>query len=127
MSAHTTHPLADAWLRDLELLLHGIDPGERAEVLAGVREHLDGSLPPDATDDDVRRALADLGSPQSVADEAYADRAIPAPRATTPGSPWLGITASCINALAMKALCCCPPDNWLICLSAKGSIPTVSR
>ena len=44
MSAHTTHPLVDAYLRDLELLLHGVEPGERAEVLAGVREHLDGRL-----------------------------------------------------------------------------------
>jgi hypothetical protein len=83
MSSHTTHPLVDAWLRDLELLLHGIDPGERAEVLAGVHEHLDGSLPSDANDDDVRRVLADLGSPQSVADEAYAGRPVPA-------SPTLG-------------------------------------
>lgn len=97
MSVPTTHPLVGAWLRDLELLLHGVDPGERAEVLAGVREHLDGSLPADAGDDEVRRVLADLGSPQSVADEAYAGRATPAPGP----KGWLGTTACVINALGI--------------------------
>ena len=72
MSTPVTHPLVGAYLRDLEMLLHGIEPGERAEVLAGVDEHLEVSLGPEASDDDVRRALAELGSPQSVADEAYA-------------------------------------------------------
>ncbi|MFW5475101.1 HAAS signaling domain-containing protein [Knoellia sp. CPCC 206450] len=72
MTPATTHPLVAAWLRDLDLLLHGVEPGERAEVLAGVHEHLDATLPPGSSDADVRRVLADLGSPQSVADETYA-------------------------------------------------------
>lgn len=74
MTAETTHPLAAAYLRDLELLLHGIEPGERAEVLAGVREHLDAVTGPAARDDEVRAALAELGPPQAIADEAYAGR-----------------------------------------------------
>ena len=74
MTADTTHPLAAAYLRDLELLLHGIEPGERAEVLAGVREHLAAVAGPGATDDEVRAALAELGPPQAIADEAYAGR-----------------------------------------------------
>ncbi|GAB3433483.1 hypothetical protein GCM10027517_00450 [Phycicoccus ginsengisoli] len=82
MTADTTHPLAAAYLRDLELLLHGIDAGERAEVLAGVREHLDAVTGPGATDDDVRAALAELGPPQAIADEAYAGR--PGPVVLTP-------------------------------------------
>lgn len=100
MTSHTTHPLTAAWLRDLELLLHGIDPGERAEVLAGVHEHLDGSLRPDASDDEVRRVLADLGSPQSVADEAYAGRATSRLGASL-SSTGLGVAASCINAVGI--------------------------
>ena len=108
MSSHTTHPLVDAWLRDLEQLLQGIEPGERAEVLAGVREHLDGSLPTGATEDDVRRALAELGSPQSVADEAWAGR--PAPVAPAPVSSarvpvmargWVPITVGVLLGLAL--------------------------
>lgn len=74
MTSAVTHPLVSAYLRDLERLLGGIDAGERAEVLAGVHEHLDVTLPPGASDDDVRHTLAELGSPQSVADEAYAGR-----------------------------------------------------
>lgn len=61
MTPTTTHPLVASWLRDLDLLLYGIEPGERAEVLAGVREHLDASLPPGSGDDDVRAVLAELG------------------------------------------------------------------
>ncbi|MFW5469260.1 hypothetical protein ACOCJ4_04355 [Knoellia sp. CPCC 206435] len=44
MTTPVGHPLVDAYLRDLELLLDGVDPGERAEVLAGVHEHLEVSL-----------------------------------------------------------------------------------
>lgn len=100
MSPHTTHPLVDAYLRDLELLLHGVEPGERAEVLAGVREHLDSSLAPDADDAAVRAVLDELGPPQAIADEAYAGR--PAPVAThgTP-SRWQAVTASGLNALGL--------------------------
>ena len=106
MSSSTTHPLTGAWLRDLELLLHGIDPGERAEVLAGVREHLDGSLPPEATDDDVRRVLADLGSPQAVADEAYAGRpaptsAAPAERGPVMSRPWVPVVVGLLLGLCL--------------------------
>lgn len=85
MTTPVAHPLVSAYLRDLELLLHGVEPGERAEVLGGVREHLDASLVPGATDDDVRAVLAELGSSQSVADEAYAGR--PAPALFAPSRP----------------------------------------
>ncbi|MEO5981753.1 MAG: hypothetical protein ABIQ13_05500 [Pedococcus sp.] len=115
MSSHTTHPLVDAWLRDLEQLLQGIEPGERAEVLAGVREHLDGSLPAGATDADVRRVLTELGSPQSVADEAYAGRpapatagaaatavpAVPADRMPAMTRGWVPITVGILLGLAL--------------------------
>lgn len=86
MTAPVTHPLVASWLRDLEHLLHGIDPGDRVEVLAGVREHLDASLPVGASDDEVRRTLAELGSPQAVADEAYAGR----PASVRPLAPAVG-------------------------------------
>jgi len=78
MTSALSHPLVSAYLHDLELLLRGVEPGERAEVLGGVHEHLDASLAPGASDDDVHAILAELGSPQSVADEAYAGRVAPA-------------------------------------------------
>ena len=71
----TTHPLVARYLDDLARLLHGVDPVERTEVLDGVREHLEASLHgTDRSDHDVRAALDEIGSPQSVADEAYAGR-----------------------------------------------------
>ncbi|MGB7982420.1 MAG: hypothetical protein WCF36_16695 [Candidatus Nanopelagicales bacterium] len=83
-----THPLVASYLEDLDQLLAGIDPGDRAEVMAGVREHLDTALPGNdpVTDDDVRAALAELGPPHAVADEAYAGR----PPATPPPAPRVG-------------------------------------
>ncbi len=106
MSPQTTHPLVDAYLRDLELLLHGVEPGERAEVLAGVREHLDGRLGREATapDEDVRQALSELGPPQAIADEAYAGRPTPPPSSPQPrGTParWQAVVATAINALGL--------------------------
>jgi uncharacterized membrane protein len=99
MSPQTTHSLVDAYLHDLELLLHGIEPGERAEVLAGVREHLDGSLAPGADDASVRAVLAELGPPQAIADEAYAGR--PGPPSHTTPAQWQAVTACAINALGL--------------------------
>ena len=73
----------------LNRLLAGIDPGDRAEVMSGVREHLDTALPGSdpVTDDDVRAALAELGPPHAVADEAYAGRP---PAVVPPGHPGSG-------------------------------------
>lgn len=106
MNSTTTHPLVAAWLRDLTHLLHGVDPGERAEVLAGVREHLEASLPPGASDEDVRRVLTELGSPQSVADEAYDGR--PGPTVDAPQSgqmvTWQASTAVAFNAAGVALL-----------------------
>lgn len=67
----THHPLVAAYLAELERLLAGADPTTRLEIVAGVREHLDASVSPDATDDEVRGALAALGSPHDVAAAAY--------------------------------------------------------
>lgn len=106
MTSTLTHPLVSAYLRDLELLLHGVEPGERAEVLGGVREHLGASLIPGASDEDVRRSLAELGSPQSVADEAYAGRpalAFAAPPRGRP-SPWLAHVACFLNGVGLALL-----------------------
>lgn len=67
-----THPGVDAYLARLDALLEGAAPATRTEVLAGVREHLHDSLRADADDEQVRQALAGLGTPEQIADEAYA-------------------------------------------------------
>lgn len=105
MSAHTTRPLADAYLRDLERLLHGLDPGDREEVLAGVREHLDGRLGTQPSAEAERAALTGLGPPQAIADEAYAGRPMaPAPPASAATPTWQAVTATAVNALGLALL-----------------------
>lgn len=109
MNTPVSHPLVETYLRDLDRLLHGVDPGERAEVLAGVHEHLEASLPPDASDDAIRRTLSELGSPQSVADEAHAGRAPTggtvgpgsAPRVGTMSRSWVPIVVGLLLGLAL--------------------------
>jgi uncharacterized membrane protein len=104
MSAATSHPLAAAYLRDLELLLHGLDPGARAEVLAGVREHLSDALGPDADGNQVQAALSELGSPQSIADEAYAGQRAAVPVVAPAPSRWQAVVACALNGAGLAYL-----------------------
>jgi uncharacterized membrane protein len=107
MSQSTTHPLVAAYLQELDRLLAGIDPGDRAEVMSGVREHLEGALGThDQVDEDaVRAALAELGPPQAVADEAYAGRPayVPTstPRVGAMSRPWVPVTVAILTALGL--------------------------
>lgn len=103
----TMHPLVEHYLGELGRLLQGIEPADRAEVLEGVREHLDASLEGTAgTHADVRAALDELGPPQAVADEAYADRPqVMAPRSVPATSRiWLPIVVTATAALAQMVL-----------------------
>lgn len=110
MTQRTTHPLVTAYLEELEHLLSGIDPAERAEVIAGVREHLEGALPGQGTasDTEVRAALAELGPAQAVADEAYADRPAPTPPAAARvgalSRPWVPVVVAVLSALGVLAV-----------------------
>lgn len=107
MTQHTTHPLVSAYLEELDRLLAGIDPGDRAEVLTGVREHLDSALDGrgEVGDDDVREALAELGPPQAVADEAYAGRPAHAPtsprRVAAMSRPWVPVVVALLTAVGL--------------------------
>ncbi|HET7822605.1 MAG TPA: hypothetical protein VFL10_13865 [Ornithinibacter sp.] len=61
------------YLDDLARMLSDIDPGERDEVLAGIREHLDAEIgSSDGGDAAVQAALLRLGPPERVAAEARA-------------------------------------------------------
>lgn len=107
-----THPLVDAYLERLDGLLQGTDAATRAEVVLGVRDHLrdrlgDGTVAGDSADDtQVRAALAELGTPEQVADEAYAGGG----GAPSPSSPsrtdrrWLPVTVMALGALVLAML-----------------------
>ncbi|WP_265522685.1 HAAS signaling domain-containing protein [Oerskovia flava] len=84
-----THAV-DAYLDELARMLAHADPVERADVLGGVREHVDARLaelgrPP--TEADVTAVLTALGPPEQVAGEASAGAPAPfAPRRKRPGT-----------------------------------------
>ncbi|WP_022917749.1 HAAS signaling domain-containing protein [Ruania albidiflava] len=62
---------------DLARLLAALEPVQRAEVLDGVREHIDAALAEVGhapTDADVDRILGELGSPGMVVEAALAER-----------------------------------------------------
>ncbi|MGB3687530.1 MAG: hypothetical protein WA991_17095 [Ornithinimicrobium sp.] len=67
-------PLWVSYEQDLSRLLIDLDPEERAEVLAGVREHVNASMAerPNAGSADLQAVLAELGPAEVVAQEAYA-------------------------------------------------------
>lgn len=75
MSERRTHPLVARYLGELERLLAGVHPSERAEVVEGVREHLELSLVgTSGSDAAVRSALDELGPAAEVAEAAYDGR-----------------------------------------------------
>jgi hypothetical protein len=86
----TAESRVTAYLDDVARMLAGIDPRDRAEILAGLREHIDASLagldrPVD--DSAVQHVLAELGPADQVAGAALAASS-PAP------GPYIGPTAA---------------------------------
>ncbi len=53
------HPMAEAYLADLDRALTGSDRREHIETMSAVREHLADVATPDAAPEQVRRALDD--------------------------------------------------------------------
>ncbi len=69
----TMHPLGDEYLRRLERAARVLPRGQREELLAEIRSHLEVGLAPDATDAEARNLLDDLGSPADVVAAACPD------------------------------------------------------
>lgn len=70
MTVKLQHPVAQAYLDDLDRALTGADARERADTLASVQEHLTEALPENPTTEDVRRVLAELGPVDMIASTA---------------------------------------------------------
>lgn len=101
---YTVHPLVARYLHDLDVLLQGIEPVERAEVVEGVREHIETSLShTDRSDSDVRAALDEVGPATAVAEEAWTGRTSPVPSQRTPATSraWLPNTVAFFEAATL--------------------------
>ncbi|ADG73817.1 hypothetical protein Cfla_0908 [Cellulomonas flavigena DSM 20109] len=109
-----TSPLVAAYLADLERRLADAPAADRLDVLDAVREHLDAAFAeagPAPSDDDVRRVLADLGSPDDVAGAlalaappAAATPVAPAPPRTSVGVWVLLVLAGLVAGLLVAPL-----------------------
>jgi len=115
----TQHPLVSQYLDDLSRMLHHLPPGDRAEVLAGVREHIEAGLAERraTTVGDVSAVLAELGPPEDVARAAYESGHGPGlptnPYAVAPPLPaqpvrlpisdrrWVPVVVAILQAIAM--------------------------
>ena len=105
---HTQHPLVARYLDDLDALLQGIEPVERAEVVEGVREHIEASLDgTDRSDANVIAVLNEIGPATVVAEEAYTGRSStrwpPAPQRRPPvtSRKWLPATVAGFEAVLL--------------------------
>ena len=88
------HPMVEAYLADLDRALSGSDPREHAETMSAIREHLADAIAPDATAEQVRHALDELGPVETIA-------ASTTQSTSTPGRP--GIDGLAISALIAAA------------------------
>lgn len=83
------HPMVEAYLADLDRALSGSDHREHAETMSAVREHLTDAAPPDATAEQIRQALDELGPVETIA--ASTTQSTPSPG--RPGTDRLAISA----------------------------------
>jgi hypothetical protein len=70
MTASTQHPLAADWLERLRRASAALPASEQADLLSDIEAHLAESIPPDATEAQVRTVLDRLGDPDEIVAEA---------------------------------------------------------
>jgi len=117
--------LVEAYLDDLDRALAGIDPAERADVVASIREHVDASLGDRPTAADVREVLQRLGPVERIAREADVGAALAASPDPSPGaSPddrwprWSGAALLGLGALAIALIPTAPVAAVAVALAA---------
>jgi len=96
------HPMVEAYLADLDRALSASDPREHAETMSAVREHLTDAIAPDATTEQVRRALDELGPVEAIA--ASTTQSTPTPTPERAGIDGLAISALIAAAAGMLLL-----------------------
>ncbi len=69
----TMHPMGEEYLQRLGRAARVLPRGQREELLAEVRSHLEAGLPPDASEAEARNVLDALGSPADIVAAARPD------------------------------------------------------
>jgi hypothetical protein len=115
------HELLERYLADLERRLAAADPGERADILASVREHVESDLAAlgrPATSADVAAALESLGSVDTVAAAWTPEDGGGAPAAPAPARPTSLAVAAGVLAGLCVLLIWLPPVAGLLGIAA---------
>ncbi|MPV35859.1 HAAS signaling domain-containing protein [Georgenia subflava] len=129
-SSTTAADRVDRYLDDVGRMLAGIGPADRADVLAGVREHVDTALGPGPwTDRAVDQVLLELGPPEEIAAAALEDlgRVVTGPGEMPPvaapalARPWVRPVVAVALALGLApTLLVVPGFLWFV---PSGSYP----
>ncbi|HXY71917.1 MAG TPA: hypothetical protein VEM41_05190 [Actinomycetota bacterium] len=100
MTSSTLHPLAEEYLARLRTAAGRLPPDRRDDLMSEIEAHLAESVPPDATEAQVRTAIDRLGDPeQIVAAESLDEPALPA--RTTGPLEWVAIGALLIGGIVL--------------------------
>lgn len=83
MTTETLHPVAQAYLAELQQRCLSLPPEQAAELVSDIAGHLREALAPDAPEVEVRTVLDRLGSPAELVAASGAPAAVPLPPATT--------------------------------------------
>lgn len=120
------------YLDDLGRMLAHLDPAERADVLGGVREHVDASLAElghAPSDQEVAAILATLGAPEDVARVTSGTPRVSLPDGGATSRPSLGAAwvAPVVFALAIVGIVgaplLLPGVLWLVAAVLLGASP----
>lgn len=103
----TLHPLAHAYLREVERGLAPLPRGRRDEIVADLREHLDASHVGAESEADVRNVLDRLGDPRDVAAAALAEAGVVEATAK-PVMEWYAVGLLSVGSLML------PIAGWLL-------------
>ncbi|HXY73514.1 MAG TPA: hypothetical protein VEM41_13330 [Actinomycetota bacterium] len=109
MTSSTLHPLAEEYLARLRAAAGRLPPDRRDDLISEIEAHLAESLPPDATEAQVRTAIDRLGDPeQIVAAEAQDEPAAHPAQSTAGPFEWVAIGALLIGGLIL------PVVGWIV-------------
>jgi len=99
VTSSTLHPLAEEYLARLRAAAGRLPPDRRDDLIAEIEAHLAESVPPDATEAQVRTAIDRLGDPEQIV-AAEADEPT-APARTTGPLEWVTIGALLIGGIIL--------------------------
>lgn len=115
MGNDTTTAQIDRFLHDLERALADRPETERAEIVGGVREHIDAALRGrNASADEVETVLRSLGDPLEIAAAAETERGHPMPGSAAPSSPRPRLTAWWVPSIVLPLTAFCGFGLFLV-------------